>query len=72
MRRALVLCLPLILLALAVPWGFAEDRGGRVFGLPTWAAYSIAAAALFAAAMALLLGKCWELSAGDEDDAPDR
>ena len=66
--RLFILLLPLAVLVLAVPWPFVEDSGRRVFGLPVWAAYSIGAAAVFAAVVAFLIGRYWDLSAGADDD----
>ncbi len=70
-RRVLVLLLPLALLALSVPWPFVADSGRRLLGLPVWAVYSLAMAALFAITVAVMIGRCWELSAGGDDDDGD-
>jgi hypothetical protein len=70
-RRVFILLLPLIALALSVPWPFVEATGRRLFGLPVWVIYSIAAAALFAITMAVLIGRYWEIAAGSEDDEDD-
>lgn len=67
-RRIVILILPLLALVATVPWWFGSDDGSRLFGLPGWAVYSLVAAAAFAVVLATLLGRCWELSAGSDDD----
>ena len=73
-RRAFILLLPLIALAFCVPWMFSETTHARPFGVPVWAAVSLGAAALYAALVAFLTGRFWELAAAgdDNDDEPDR
>ena len=72
-RRALILSLPLIGLLCCVPWPFTESSDSRLLGLPVWAAYAVGTTALFAALVALLIGRYWELSAGDkQNNTPDR
>ena len=73
MPRALILCLPLVVLVVGVPWYFTESSDWRLFGLPAWVVFSIGAAFVFACVVAVLIGRCWELSAGsDEGDETDR
>ena len=72
MRRLFVLFLPLIILGLSVPWPFIERSDDRLFGMPFWVVYSIANAFAFAIIIAVLIGLCWEVSAGSEDDENSR
>jgi hypothetical protein len=79
MRRALILLLPLAALFPCVPWWFSEANGDRILGFPVWGAYAIGAAAGFAALVAVLVGRYWEMSASGDgldddshDDAADR
>lgn len=68
MPRFLVLSLPLIVLILGVPWYFSGSSDTRLFGLPVWVVFSLAAALVFASTVAFLLGRCWDLSAGPDDE----
>ena len=70
-RRALILSLPLLALGLCVPWFFTQPNDARPFGVPVWAAASVGAAAVYAALVAILTGRFWELSASGEDDLDD-
>jgi len=67
-RRLFIFSLPLIGLAVTVPWGFSRDGGQGPFGLPGWAVYSLAAGLGYAVLVAILFGRCWELSAGGDDE----
>jgi hypothetical protein len=68
MRRVVIFLLPFVALVATVPWWFGSDDGSRLFGLPGWAVYSLAASAVFAVVLATLLGRYWDLSAGSDDD----
>tara|TARA_A100000164_G_C21508667_1_gene585924 strand:+ start:445 stop:612 length:168 start_codon:yes stop_codon:yes gene_type:complete len=51
-----------------VPWAFVNDTEKTLFGMPDWVIYSLVSAASFATLMALLIGFCWNISAGESDD----
>ncbi|MCP4846681.1 MAG: hypothetical protein GY899_01890 [Verrucomicrobiaceae bacterium] len=64
----MILLLPVFGLAFAVPWFFTGDSGVRFLGLPSWVVYALSAAALYALLVAVLIGCCWNVSAGTEED----
>ena len=67
-RRLFILVLPILGLGLSVPWLFTGDSGERFLGFPLWVVYALAVAAVYALAVAVLIGCCWDVSAGPEDD----
>lgn len=66
--RLLVLVLPVFCLVFSVPWFFTGDSGVRFLGLPSWVVYALCAAAVYALVVAVLIGCCWNVSAGAEED----
>ena len=68
MSRLLILLLPVFGLVFSVPWFFSGDSGERFLGFPPWVLYALAAAAAYAAVVAILIGRYWEVSAGTEED----
>jgi hypothetical protein len=66
--RLLVLVLPVFCLVFSVPWFFTGDTGERFLGFPSWVVYALAVAAVYAVVVAVLIGFCWDVSAGPEDD----
>jgi hypothetical protein len=66
--RLLILVLPIFGLVFSVPWFFTGDAGERFFGFPSWVVYALLAAAVYAVVVAVLIGFCWDVSAGPEED----
>lgn len=66
--RLLILILPVIGLVFSVPWFFHGDSGERFLGLPSWVVYALLAAAGYALMVAVLIGCCWNVSAGTEEN----
>jgi len=67
-KRLFYLLLPLAFIIISVPWFFSKTSEKMILGLPHWVAFSLLGAACFALLMAVLIGFCWELSAGKHDD----
>jgi len=67
-RRFIILVLPILGLVGSVPWLFTGDSGERFLGFPSWVVYALAAAAVYALVVAVLIGCCWDVSAGTEED----
>ena len=68
MKRLFYLLLPIVFLIISVPWAFVKETEKTLFGMPDWVIYSLVSAASFATLMALLIGFCWNISAGKGDD----
>ena len=68
MKRLFYLLLPIVFLVISVPWGFVKNSGKVLFGLPDWVIYSLIGSASFATLMAFLIGFCWNISAGENND----
>ena len=68
MKRLFYLLLPIVFLIVSVPWAFVNETEKTLFGMPDWVIYSLVSAASFATLMALLIGFCWNISAGESDD----
>lgn len=66
--RLLILVLPILGLGFSVPWLFTGDSGERFLGFPLWVVYALAAAAVYALVVAVLIGCCWDVSAGPKED----
>ena len=63
-QRWVLYVVTFLALVLTIPWFFLSPSGDGWFGLPGWAAYTVAATILYAVLIAWCLGACWELSAG--------
>ena len=71
MVRVAVFGLPMLVLAMGVPWFFVGQSEGRVLGLPLWAAYAVAADLVFAVVLAFMIGRFWNFAAGSGSDDDD-
>jgi hypothetical protein len=64
----MILVLPIVGLVFSAPWFFTGDSGERFLGFPSWVVYALFAAAAYAVVVAVLIGCCWDVSAGTEED----
>lgn len=56
---------------MTVPWFFTDFNGAIILGFPAWALYSICMTVLYAVIIAVLIGRYWSVSAGDDDTEVD-
>lgn len=66
MKKLWIYGIPGLVLALTVPWAFTGD-GGRWWGFPGWAVYSLGASVIYAVIVSWMLGRGWEASAEGPD-----
>lgn len=63
-----IFLISIIALVLTVPWFFIDFSNTTVLGFPLWAFYSIVMSVLYAAVIAIMLGRYWDVSAGTDQD----
>jgi hypothetical protein len=69
MTRPAIYVVSFLLLILTVPWFFTEPSETIVLGFPVWAFYSLTASLVYATCMCFILGRYWNLLAGEDDEA---
>ncbi|MBF0274547.1 MAG: hypothetical protein HQK84_04875 [Nitrospinae bacterium] len=66
MTRFKLFFLTLFFLFLALPWIPSSVDDEPVFGFPPWALYAFLFAVLYAVVLSFLMGKFWDVAAGDK------
>ena len=71
--KSRVLVLLLAVMTLTVPWPFAGASDAALFGFPVWAVWAATGTVVFAAIIAVSLGRYWSMMASppESDANPD-
>jgi len=54
-----------------VPWFFTDFDSRMILGFPLWALYSISTTFIYAVIIAVMLGRYWDISAGNDESEED-